>query len=1693
MPAASSPPGSHLPKKKPKKKKYNPPNVGGAIKNAGSEATKAGGGKPSKKEREAAAKAHAAVVKANVAVAKAVSTTKPKKMKKGYYTRQLSGKKASGDSLTTEDKEQLRKVRELNKEYEESSTLSKVLLPPSGVAAGDAPFMGPIKSGSNVLSAIKSIATGGSKKAAVKTAASGTAKGLPKSAVPSAAKGAKAEAKLGKAIAKSAKAEAKAAAKGAKKSVPRSKRLKTWAKAQPKKRRPTITSGKKAIYGASAERARKAIIAGGIGGGTLAGPTAGLVQNSIEAAKEDPGKFFSTSKSGLLALATAPVKIPIEVAVGLKHGTTEPITKQLEAYKKYVEDYGTLTDPGSPEAIRKLQNKYGTTPLITGGLALHGATRPLRSAPVSKLETAKEPKIARQGLKVRRVSTLKKEAKSSDPGVANAAKETLMNAEKYKLTRKQEVAREVARGKRRGQARTKSDLMETGRETRTTRKGRTPLIRKGKTYEQALTELHSIPIGKKGDRTITLADAWNLVGTHGIPTHDVAATVKALEHLRDSLTKSNKVADASALETRPVIDALLEHPEYLQHPDFDVLRAAARRNDKANKPSQVARYTPIAREFDVPHSTETVPFEIRDITRHTPEKYVKAKGAIKAEAASDRSRAKTLRREATARQRKATAEARLKVERQRSKAKQAEGSERVAHARAKDRLTKADRARLNKVPEFVKARAALNRAKKELANARKNYHAEAQYPGHMRRGDETLATARTRLDRAEQNMVNAQKRYDAVVDRLYRKGEEAASAAARGDKHDANLAGLGRGVFTAAEKASAAAMEAQRALGEAKLNLGRVREGDPLAVAKREEAKTLEGNASLKTSAVTRLARARRMEADAYKAKMSGDKAKAKLLKVQARELRKEEQASQMKRDAEMIRGARAALTDNGREDIIFLSQRSTVGTGPARGGKDIVAVAAKKHKQRLGKLAEEGLVEQSGASVIEKITRDHLNFGINESTRVWLDREVARHPRIYNADEMRRAMETGDHPVGTSPFALQEFKRAYQQGEWEHMIGMMDPSYATRELLSEADFHGKGHKYVFVSTSGLKEMKAQYKDVGRIAQTLKGFGAASSYMMLSTSASWAFYQGFATPLIILAAHPNPVDHYKTAKFRIGEYRSLDPRVRREVEANFGGNVVDQVSHLKLDRYGPTPDTVRTLQGAAKTMERSWAGKLLHKFGDGGGPLMRTVARYEGGWRTYGGLLEAEKLYGKNTGLGRFVKSLAGHNDKLMKEIDKVSKMSRKERTAYLADPRNTAAVDRSMLTTLGDWTSMTALEKTATAAFVFYPFVRFSLRWAFHMYPRDHPFKASVLLNMAQQNANEVKQMLGGDPQWYQTLGYITYRNSEGNLDYVDMTRAAPAGNAITEAIAGSEDLNLSSFSRFINPLIAGAALQGIGGLDPFSGEKVGGSIGQNLALFGQQVLGLNPLSRNLALPAYQEAIPSLEKSPSAQYFKQLDGRSALDKAINPISGFFGSPAKAEAEWQAGEILRKASDAPTPEELTAEAQQIVADNPGLNKNELSQLPEVQDLIQRARSSDKAKETWRAVLENAGLGIPDEEFRTTGNLFELINPIGGFSQKPLDKRTEAQRVKFFKKQGLTNEQIEQQHPNLPASYSIQIERLRKQGMTDAQIARDYPKLRPHLSVGGGESSSVMDQYRNTGTDIMDKYRSGTSSVMDKYR
>lgn len=1707
MPAASSPPGSHLPKKKPKKKKYNPPNIGGTIKGAGSDATKAGGGKPSKKEREAAAKAHAAVVKANVAVAKAVSTTKPSKMKKGYYTRQLGGKKASGDSLTTEDKEQLRKVRELNKEYEDSSIVKKVLLAPPGVAAGDAPFIGKIGSPSNVTNAIKGIFKTGEKRAAVKGLESGTAKGL------------KSEAKRIKKTTMSVTKPKRLKIRRVRETVKKERAARREVLGETRKgqfwkrHRPTPVSG-------IPHRASALVRGGGVAAAPIAGTIiADQIVKQGKAASKDPKKYAETN----LRMATSIPGAVVGDARDLGTTATRAVRKVageddlswdevLAPTKGFLDEQGAyykglyqILTPGNDSVTRinpetgkeetvspetAILDDYGITPLASVAGVTYAATRP----GIAKIRGS-SPEMKKGPVAARKAAALAAEA-------SRIAKEQGPASDAARLAN--DIAAKAAEKARKAQ-RTGPRRRQVIRRQESEAHARTDSTAKAKAAAEIAPVERSIKnVARRFGNHVANSLAFLARTGYVKEGRSRADIVRDLETHLNNLDDPSKPLPLMADEptTRDAIHSLLRDPEALDSPevrdfldtykDFATNRAIERNpagDGMPNPADERSRVLTQAQQMGKNAPPAIIPDDLSAHTDLNTEDFSfelgNAERALREEARSDAKTAVSLRRKARDRQRAAVQKAQSAVATAKRRLAEAKGAERLATSKAKDRLNRADKKILERIDPYVKARNALARAKDELRNAQKAYGNEARYSSLN--DDPKLRAARERLDKAERRVVTAQGTFDSVMEDIQRTADIELAKKQRGEPHSP-LADYGRGQFDTAERAAARTAQALRDTALAQRELDRVRkEGDAEANTLRDHATGYEHSAKTKTSYTNRARLSRRRDAEGLDLQEQGDLHGAAQKFAEAEELLKRAKSDQDKILHQWLKEVEAEREKRGWDEPAYVRQIDASKTGEPNALLDFPGgrIPPREHMKR-GVLEREGRVAESAARLVDNIFRTRVALELSRYVDDFVRRRAKLNGDLVTGDEARAMHMAGQLADSDVLLPLQEFKRHVEANPGKALGEITD---SLERNVREAEYE-PGKKYVVVDKTALKEFREQLSPSSKGIRGMRHLTRAQSLLLLGTSPTWFEFQLAATPLVMAADNLNLRPYFKA--FR--EHRRMSEMEKADQLAVFGGVSAESPGGIENHSIvGPSTSPTR-IHGAIQRARRTPAGRLIEraaKFAGlpEGGPLIKGNKHYESYLRRIFALAKMDRV--QNPSLYRKTAEKFGVSFKYAADAQAHlrGKSLAEIRKWYRENPDFEARLAESVSDAIGDWSAMTARERNLSAFIAFYPFMRFSLRWTFQTFPKNHPIKAVIALNLAQSNAQELERLLGGRPGFFGDWGTILSHTGEGpaagqsalttegagatpnnpgqvnitGAEGINLARIAPASNAIIEALGGSNRGLLQSALSPFSPAI-GITASALAGQDPYTGDPLDADgAGDRI------VAGLKGLA-GLAGPL-RTALDN-EPSEMRRAFANLTGdeRNQWERLLYPDLG--ADPLREGAALDLSKALETAAGDPETADIQALYEKW--------KRGEDIKPELTALRREVDDSAAASKYIDAIMQDQGFEFPRsagerEARRKFGELYRRV-----FGEIKID----TPRVSSTRKKNLIAK-------DSSLSPEAKVEQLRKRSMSDDEISDAYPALRPYL--GGGTGGDVMDKYRGGTSDIMDKYRSGTSSVMDQYR
>lgn len=865
-------------------------------------------------------------------------------------------------------------------------------------------------------------------------------------------------------------------------------------------------------------------------------------------------------------------------------------------------------------------------------------------------------------------------------------------------------------------------------------------------------------------------------------------------------------------------------------------------------------------------------------------------------------------------------------------------------------------------------------------------------------------------------------------------------------------------------------------------------EGDAeTAQALREAANGWEESAKTKTSYTNRARLSRRRDAEGLDLQEQGNLHGAAQKFAEAEELLKRAKSDQDKILHQWLKEVEAEREKRGWDEPAYVRQIDASKTGEPNALLDFPGgrIPPREHMKR-GVLEREGRVAESAARLVDNIFRTRVALELSRYVDDFVRRRAKLNGDLVTGDEARAMHMAGQLADSDVLLPLQEFKRHVEANPGKALGEITD---SLERNVREAEY-GPGKKYVVVDKTALKEFREQLSPSSKGIRGMRHLTRAQSLLLLGTSPTWFEFQLAATPLVMAADNLNLRPYFKA--FR--EHRRMSDMEKADQLAVFGGVSAESPGGIENHSIvGPSTSPTR-IHGAIQRARRTPAGRLIEraaKFAGlpEGGPLIKGNKHYESYLRRIFALAKMDRV--QNPSLYRKTAEKFGVSFKYAADAQAHlrGKSLAEIRKWYRENPDFEARLAESVSDAIGDWSAMTARERNLSAFIAFYPFLRFSLRWTFQTFPKNHPIKAVIALNLAQSNAQELERLLGGRPGFFGDWGTVLSHTGEGpaagqsalttegagatpnnpgqvnitGAEGINLARIAPASNAIIESLGGSNRGLLQSALSPFSPAI-GITASALAGQDPYTGDPLDADgAGDRI------VAGLKGLA-GLAGPL-RTALDN-EPSEMRRAFANLTGdeRNQWERLLYPDLG--ADPLREGAALDLSKALETAAGDPETADIQALYEKW--------KRGEDIKPELTALRREVDDSAAASKYIDAIMQDQGFEFPRsagerEARRKFGELYRRV-----FGEIKID----TPRVSSTRKKNLIAK-------DSSLSPEAKVEQLRKRSMSDDEIGKAYPALRSYL--GSGTGTDIMDQYRNTGTDIMDKYRSGTSSVMDKYR
>lgn len=569
-------------------------------------------------------------------------------------------------------------------------------------------------------------------------------------------------------------------------------------------------------------------------------------------------------------------------------------------------------------------------------------------------------------------------------------------------------------------------------------------------------------------------------------------------------------------------------------------------------------------------------------------------------------------------------------------------------------------------------------------------------------------------------------------------------------------------------------------------------------------------------------------------------------------------------------------------------------GNEPYRGG-----FIPSGEKFRSGSLLRAGNVDYNFSalaanSIVGRVTADTLrrfveDFVVNQRIAIPVAGGTAT---LANGKEIRAAAEAGHlHPDLHAVFAKQEWNRVLD-GATVIDPGDSRPLSAVVKEIADIDAEDKGGRiYAVVPRESLLELEAQIGKSAewKAARTLQRF---TSRALLGTSPAWAIAQVIAeSTQAALAVNP-----YRLYRGLVA-YHKLPIEKRRafaaQMEASPGGGLMPEIQ-MTLTR-----DSVDQGLDALYVYDRTTAGGWLKRFMRESqvGRGVKSVATAEpliafDRWK--GNYLRNITAAGEiDRQLNSFLYGITGTRRLIDEDLKRLKGKPLAEQLAYYADnPKRAAEITEYVRGMMGSWAALSRYERKWGALTMFYPFLRYSLRWTFKAFPSKHPIKAAILLALGTAHASEIRKLSGGDPSFITSYAGIPIYNEDYGTNQTAMIpghRFTSVGNVMFEAFGSTNlrDLNIFDFVRILQPAF-GIALAAAAGRDPRTGDELNEEDAQDIA-----ERGIGILSTILEVPSVVRTVEGfLRETPRDSGELPWQGDNQIESPFRAgYSEFRGSP----------------------------------------------------------------------------------------------------------------------------------------------------------------------------------------------------------
>lgn len=520
------------------------------------------------------------------------------------------------------------------------------------------------------------------------------------------------------------------------------------------------------------------------------------------------------------------------------------------------------------------------------------------------------------------------------------------------------------------------------------------------------------------------------------------------------------------------------------------------------------------------------------------------------------------------------------------------------------------------------------------------------------------------------------------------------------------------------------------------------------------------------------------------------------------------------------------------------------------------------------------------------------------------------------------------------------------------------------------------GHEpSVIVPRESIREFRAiTNPEHGPVTEFMNTLGRTSTRLILGTNPSWVLAQTVAEGIPLALAKPSLLNPVKTGSIRreIQNFRKEHPEQAAIIEAAAGASPEMTAgalrSPLDLEKQGSFNPQPALFAEAGKQLTRSKWGRAMRSTAK-----LELLGRFDikrqNAYRSVLLAAEADKRF----------RSWTGGVRGMFRTSSRVSEhfrgKSRQEMYTWLTTTKQGKAelqkLSKYVDDVQGNWTAFTRYERAFAPFVIFYPFLRYSLRWTLHTFPKNHPLATTIAAMLGQVNSNELEKVLGGKPASLLSYSFPVVKNAEGETDVLPGgSRIAPGQSVVQQAIVGGKP---SQLVGGLNPIL-GAALTAVGGPGPFgdrpSGPAGWAAVDQLLSL--PAPIRLSDIRSEKVAAMLGLARPEPE-SVIAKAFEKLDPNKRLRQGLLP-----SAPQSAREIRLANKLSRalqkssdnsssKQSDLRWDDSLTTQARQRkVAQMKERSEKARKEIDEVLKALNLDKEAKEAYDRWIASGEEPG-------------------------------------------------------------------------------------------------------------------------------